>query len=174
MRIREIHAVGTVAGQHPDLGAPRLEPPDLRGIGLVRRQDQGIPVGMRQQPRIDRKAQPAVEHDRLRIVAGAAAHGEARIVGQHGVDAHQQRIVSRAQQVRHVEGFLRAEREGTRGTRGDAPVDALRIAEGDEGPAGRPPCPLCDEPLDPEGHICVRTNGYRRGALAGPDDDAEE
>ena len=27
--------------------------------------------------------------------------------------------------------------------------------------AGRPPCPLCDEPLDPEGHICVRTNGYR-------------
>src|SRR5690606_17365961 len=85
---------------------------------------------------------PAVEHDRLRIVAGAAAHGEARIVGQHGVDAHQQRIVSRAQQVRHVEGFLRAEREGTRGTRGDAPVDALRIAEGDEGPAGRPPCRL--------------------------------
>ena len=37
--------------------------------------------------------------------------------------------------------------------------------------AGRPPCPLCDEPLDPEGHICVRTNGYRRGALAGSDDD---
>ena len=36
--------------------------------------------------------------------------------------------------------------------------------------AGRPPCPLCDEPLDPEGHICVRTNGYRRGALGGSDD----
>jgi len=40
--------------------------------------------------------------------------------------------------------------------------------------AGRPPCPLCDEPLDPAGHICVRTNGYRRGAFAGSDDDAEE
>jgi uncharacterized repeat protein (TIGR03847 family) len=39
--------------------------------------------------------------------------------------------------------------------------------------AGRPPCPLCDEPLDPEGHICVRTNGYRRGALLGPDDEPE-
>ena len=39
--------------------------------------------------------------------------------------------------------------------------------------AGRPPCPLCDEPLDPEGHICVRTNGYRRGALAGSDDDPD-
>ena len=37
--------------------------------------------------------------------------------------------------------------------------------------AGRPPCPLCDEPLDPEGHICVRTNGYRRGAWTGSDDD---
>jgi uncharacterized repeat protein (TIGR03847 family) len=39
--------------------------------------------------------------------------------------------------------------------------------------AGRPPCPLCDEPLDPAGHICVRTNGYRRGALYGSADDAE-
>ena len=38
--------------------------------------------------------------------------------------------------------------------------------------AGRPPCPLCDEPLDPEGHICVRTNGYLRGAITGSDDDA--
>ncbi|MBS4730399.1 DUF3090 domain-containing protein [Mycobacterium sp. SM1] len=37
--------------------------------------------------------------------------------------------------------------------------------------AGRPPCPLCDEPLDPEGHICARTNGYRRRALLGSDDD---
>lgn len=40
--------------------------------------------------------------------------------------------------------------------------------------AGRPPCPLCDEPLDPEGHLCIRTNGYRRGglnlAIGDPDD----
>ncbi len=39
--------------------------------------------------------------------------------------------------------------------------------------AGRPPCPLCDEPLDPEGHLCVRTNGYLRGGLAVPEDDPE-
>ncbi|MCB0945124.1 MAG: DUF3090 family protein, partial [Mycobacterium sp.] len=39
--------------------------------------------------------------------------------------------------------------------------------------AGRPPCPLCDEPLDPAGHICVRTNGYLRGALSGADDDLD-
>lgn len=29
--------------------------------------------------------------------------------------------------------------------------------------AGRKPCPLCGEPLDPTGHICPRQNGYRRG-----------
>lgn len=31
--------------------------------------------------------------------------------------------------------------------------------------AGRPPCPLCGNPLDIEGHICPRLNGYHRGAL---------
>lgn len=28
--------------------------------------------------------------------------------------------------------------------------------------AGRKPCPLCHEPLDPDGHICPRLNGYRQ------------
>jgi uncharacterized repeat protein (TIGR03847 family) len=28
--------------------------------------------------------------------------------------------------------------------------------------AGRPPCPFCQLPLDPQGHICPRANGYRR------------
>lgn len=26
--------------------------------------------------------------------------------------------------------------------------------------AGRPPCPLCTAPMDPAGHVCVRTNGH--------------
>lgn len=26
--------------------------------------------------------------------------------------------------------------------------------------AGRPPCPLCGTPLDPQGHICPRRNGH--------------
>ena len=34
---------------------------------------------------------------------------------------------------------------------------ARRVVE-----AGRPPCPLCNQPLDPQGHICPRLNGYRR------------
>ena len=28
--------------------------------------------------------------------------------------------------------------------------------------AGRPPCPFCGGPLEVEGHICPRANGYRR------------
>ena len=30
-------------------------------------------------------------------------------------------------------------------------------------PPGRPPCPLCGLPLDANGHVCPRQNGYRRG-----------
>jgi len=33
---------------------------------------------------------------------------------------------------------------------------ALRIVS-----AGRPPCPLCNQPLDTEGHVCPRQNGHR-------------
>jgi uncharacterized repeat protein (TIGR03847 family) len=28
--------------------------------------------------------------------------------------------------------------------------------------AGRPPCPFCGNPLDADGHVCPRANGYRR------------
>lgn len=28
--------------------------------------------------------------------------------------------------------------------------------------AGRPACPFCEQPIDPDGHICPRANGYRR------------
>jgi uncharacterized repeat protein (TIGR03847 family) len=27
--------------------------------------------------------------------------------------------------------------------------------------AGRPPCELCGRPKDPEGHMCIKTNGHR-------------
>ena len=32
---------------------------------------------------------------------------------------------------------------------------ALEVVAG-----GRLPCPFCGQPLNPEGHICVRRNGY--------------
>lgn len=28
--------------------------------------------------------------------------------------------------------------------------------------AGRQPCPFCGFPIDPQGHLCARANGYRR------------
>jgi len=28
--------------------------------------------------------------------------------------------------------------------------------------AGRPSCPFCGRPIDPDGHLCVRANGFRR------------
>lgn len=33
--------------------------------------------------------------------------------------------------------------------------------------AGRPPCPLCAEALDPDGHVCVRLNGYHQRSPVG-------
>jgi uncharacterized repeat protein (TIGR03847 family) len=34
--------------------------------------------------------------------------------------------------------------------------------------AGRPSCPFCGNPIDPEGHLCVRANGFRRRDPQGP------
>jgi uncharacterized repeat protein (TIGR03847 family) len=34
--------------------------------------------------------------------------------------------------------------------------------------AGRPTCPFCGNPIDPEGHLCVRANGFRRRDPEGP------
>lgn len=34
---------------------------------------------------------------------------------------------------------------------------AARVIE-----AGRPDCPFCGSPMDPEGHLCVRANGFKR------------
>jgi uncharacterized repeat protein (TIGR03847 family) len=69
---------------------------------------------------------------------------------------------------------------------GDEDVDPTDLGDEDEGPpllrvrttigqvvdfvaraerviaAGRPPCPFCQQPLDPQGHVCPRANGYRR------------
>jgi uncharacterized repeat protein (TIGR03847 family) len=28
--------------------------------------------------------------------------------------------------------------------------------------AGRPSCPFCGSPIDPNGHLCVRANGFKR------------
>jgi uncharacterized repeat protein (TIGR03847 family) len=50
-----------------------------------------------------------------------------------------------------------------------SPVQARAFADRAERvvSAGRPPCPLCAEPLDPEGHVCVRLNGYHQRSPVG-------
>jgi uncharacterized repeat protein (TIGR03847 family) len=72
------------------------------------------------------------------------------------------------------------------GATGDEDLDPTELDDTDDGPpllrvrarlaqmvdfidrarrvvaAGRPPCPFCQQPLDPAGHICPRANGYRR------------
>jgi uncharacterized repeat protein (TIGR03847 family) len=45
-------------------------------------------------------------------------------------------------------------------TRGQ--VAALSVHGVEAVAAGRPPCPLCGQPLDPEGHMCARLNGHRQ------------
>lgn len=44
------------------------------------------------------------------------------------------------------------------------PIDALAfsIRASRVVAAGRPQCPFCHLPIDPDGHICPRANGYRR------------
>jgi uncharacterized repeat protein (TIGR03847 family) len=43
-----------------------------------------------------------------------------------------------------------------------SPLDALAFARRalDVAAAGRLPCPFCGQPLNPEGHICARRNGF--------------
>ncbi|MGD8214910.1 DUF3090 domain-containing protein [Aestuariimicrobium sp. Y1814] len=37
--------------------------------------------------------------------------------------------------------------------------------------SGRPECPFCEQPINPEGHLCPRANGYRAPLFDDPDDD---
>ena len=43
------------------------------------------------------------------------------------------------------------------------PNQALQFASGALAvvQAGRPPCPMCGQPLEPTGHFCIRRNGYQ-------------
>ncbi len=63
-----------------------------------------------------------------------------------------------------IEELVEEEQEGARARIGAtrAQMAALAIHGARVVEAGRPPCPLCREPLDPEGHVCPRLNGHRR------------
>ena len=45
-----------------------------------------------------------------------------------------------------------------------APADARQFVARSRSlvQAGRPACPFCAQPINPTGHICPRSNGYRK------------
>ncbi|HEX6597081.1 MAG TPA: DUF3090 family protein [Acidimicrobiales bacterium] len=81
------------------------------------------------------------------------------VVGSLGVsyDEEDDRIVLVAEEL--VEEGEEAAEARIRATRPQVAAFTRRGAQ--VVAAGRPPCPLCGGPLDPEGHMCVRLNGHR-------------
>ena len=86
------------------------------------------------------------------------------IVGQLGVvfDESRDRMVVRADELVAED----EEDEATPGmarfalTRGQVQAFVVRAATLVS--SGRPPCPLCGRPIDPEGHMCIKTNGHKQ------------
>jgi uncharacterized repeat protein (TIGR03847 family) len=87
------------------------------------------------------------------------------IVGQIGVvfDETRDRMVVRADELRLEEDDTDDQLAGmARVSLTRAQVHAFVIRAAELVSAGRPPCPLCGRPLDPEGHMCIKTNGHRK------------
>ena len=82
------------------------------------------------------------------------------VVGSLGVtyDEEADRVVILAQEM--VEDDAEGARARVSATREQ--VAALSVRGAEAVAAGRPPCPLCGQPLDPEGHMCARLNGHRQ------------
>ncbi len=81
------------------------------------------------------------------------------VVGSLGVtyDEDADRVVILAEElVEEGEDGARARISATR-----EQVAALSVRGAEAVSAGRPPCPLCGQPLDAEGHTCPRLNGHR-------------
>ena len=89
---------------------------------------------------------------------------EVWIVGQLGVvfDETRDRMVVRADEIavedHDDETTLGMARFGL--TR--AQVQAFVVHATSLVSSGRPPCPLCGRPIDPEGHMCIKTNGHKK------------
>jgi uncharacterized repeat protein (TIGR03847 family) len=87
------------------------------------------------------------------------------IVGQLGVvfDEGRDRMVVRADEIALEED---ADDEVTLGmarfalTRGQ--VQAFVVRATVLLSSGRPTCPLCARPIDPDGHMCIKTNGHKQ------------
>ncbi len=87
--------------QHPRPG--RLQRALATRVGAFAAGNPGRQRMTLEQVGIQRETQLAVHHHRLGMPPFDPAHGEARIVGQHGADADQDGIVSGSQLVRQGE-----------------------------------------------------------------------
>lgn len=85
------------------------------------------------------------------------------VVGQLGVafDESRDRMVIRADEVVPEEDVAGGE-GSARFALTRPQVAAFVVHAATLVAAGRPPCPLCRRPLDPEGHVCIKTNGHKR------------
>jgi uncharacterized repeat protein (TIGR03847 family) len=75
-----------------------------------------------------------------------------------GYDEEKNRIVVVANEAVEEEGGGEPASARFHIGRGQAAAFAKRAQELVD--SGRPPCPLCNLPLDPSGHVCPRTNGH--------------
>lgn len=82
------------------------------------------------------------------------------VVGSLGVsyDEDANRVVVVAEEL--AEEGAEAARARITATRSQIAALARHGAEVVE--AGRPPCALCGQPMNPEGHMCIRLNGHRQ------------
>jgi uncharacterized repeat protein (TIGR03847 family) len=84
------------------------------------------------------------------------------VVGQIGVvfDEDRDRMVVQAEELLEEEADD-TDRGVARFALTRAQVAAFVVRAAELVAAGRPPCELCGRPRDPEGHMCIKTNGHR-------------
>lgn len=107
---------------------------------------------------------PADIPDDLELVEPVVAEW---VVGQIGVvfDTESDRLLVQAEEVGELDEEGELLEDPDRGTarfaltRGQVAGFVLRAAG--LVASGRLPCPLCGRPLDPEGHVCIKTNGHK-------------
>jgi uncharacterized repeat protein (TIGR03847 family) len=87
------------------------------------------------------------------------------VIGALGVsyDEDRDRILVQAEELREEdpEDLAADDNSAARFVATREQVAALAARGAEVVSAGRPPCQLCGQPLDPAGHVCVRLNGHR-------------
>jgi uncharacterized repeat protein (TIGR03847 family) len=86
------------------------------------------------------------------------------IVGQLGVvfDETRDRMVVRADEMPTEEDDDETTLGMARFALTRAQVHAFVVRAATLMQSGRPPCPLCGRPIDPDGHMCIKTNGHAK------------